>query len=299
VLDLFSLDRTKDRNVRRGRQAVAKAVRDMANVYRWSHYRRMWVLTTDAYFNDGTVSIDFETRLATFSDSVPSWAAYGTLQILGTAGDGPEYEVERRVDATTLLLRSEANVAADIAEKKASMVTDAALDPLTARVACFACVGLVGDEMKEHMQVATAATDDAERDVVQSIMRVLGYDECRIVTWNGVGFDLPMIYKRAMILDVHPASFGAPPLNAWTKRYNTDRHYDLMQLWTGGGSHEYAKLDTVARLVLGASKVEFDVTTIAALIETPEWREKVVEYCLQDTRLTWALWQKFNGVLFA
>lgn len=115
VLDLFALDRSKGFELRQARRAVTKALRDVSNVYKWSCYRRMWVLKTDAYFNDGTVSIDFETRLATFSESTPAWAAYGTLQILGTAGDGPEYEVERRVDATTLLLRSEANVASDLA----------------------------------------------------------------------------------------------------------------------------------------------------------------------------------------
>jgi len=115
VLDLFALDRTKDRNVRRARHAASKAVRDMANVYRWSHFRRMWVLTVDAYFNTGTVSIDAATRTATFSSTLPSWAAYGTLQILGSAEDGPEYEAESRLSDTTLLLRSEANVGANVA----------------------------------------------------------------------------------------------------------------------------------------------------------------------------------------
>ena len=115
VLDLFSLDRTKDRNVRRARQAVAKAVRDMANVYRWSHYRRMWVLTVDAPFTTGTVEVAQSTRTATFSSTLPAWAAYGTLQILGTAEDGPEYEVESRLSDTELLLRSESNVGADLA----------------------------------------------------------------------------------------------------------------------------------------------------------------------------------------
>lgn len=115
VLDLFALDRDKDRNVRRARQSVAKAVRDIANLYRWSCYRRLWVLTVDAPFDDGTVSVDLETRVATFSDTLPSWAAYGTLQIISTSGDGPEYEVESRLSDSTLLLRTEANVGADVA----------------------------------------------------------------------------------------------------------------------------------------------------------------------------------------
>lgn len=115
VLDLFSLDRENARNVRRARQAVSNAVRDVSQIHRWSCYRRMWVLTASAYFNTGTVAVSNSTRIATFSSTLPSWAAYGTLQILGTAEDGPEYEVESRLSDTTLLLRSESNVGADVA----------------------------------------------------------------------------------------------------------------------------------------------------------------------------------------
>ena len=115
VLDLFSLDRENARNVRRARQAVSNTVRDISKIHRWSCYRRMWVLTADAYFNTGTVAVVSSTRTATFSSTLPSWAAYGTLQILGTAEDGPEYEVESRLSDTTLLLRSEANVGANVA----------------------------------------------------------------------------------------------------------------------------------------------------------------------------------------
>ena len=130
-------------------------------------------------------------------------------------------------------------------------------------------------------------------------MRVLGADEARIVTWNGIGFDIPMIYKRALLLGIDPGNFGAPPLTAWTKRYSTDRHYDLMQVWGGWSSQGFEKLDAVAGIVLGQRKVECDVTQIAAMIETEDGRAKVAEYCLTDTRLTWALWKRFNGIMFA
>ena len=200
-------------------------------------------------------------------------------------------------------LKDPAKIAADIAEKKAALAADAALDPLTARIVCYAAVGMVHpghDGEQEHAETAGAATDDAERELVQSILRMLGADEARIVTWNGIGFDLPMIYKRAMILGVDPGSFGAPPLGAWIKRYTTDRHYDLMQIWGGWSSQAFTKLDVVAGMVLGERKTDgFDVTAIAGLIETEEGRAKVAAYCLQDTRLTWRLWKRFNGTLFA
>lgn len=201
-------------------------------------------------------------------------------------------------------LKDPAKIAADIAEKKAAMLADAALNPLTARIACYAAVGLVGsgtgnDEAQEHVECIAAATDEAEREIVQSIMRVLGADEARIATWNGIGFDLPFIYKRAILLGIDPGDFGAPPLTAWTKRYATDKHYDLMQVWGGWSSQGFEKLDAVAGIVLGQRKAECDVTQIAEMIETEEGKKKVADYCLQDTRLTWALWKRFNGCLFA
>jgi predicted PolB exonuclease-like 3'-5' exonuclease len=196
-------------------------------------------------------------------------------------------------------LKDPAKIAADIAEKKAAANDGAALDPMTGRVACYAMVGIMDDKLAEYTESAEAATDDAERALLQSMMRVLGGEDVRLVTWNGIGFDLPYVYKRALILDVYPAHFGAPPLSAWTKRYSTERHYDLMQVWGGWSSQGFEKLDTVAALVLAERKVAIDVTTFADLMESADGRAKMEEYCLQDTRLTWRLFEKMNKILFA
>jgi predicted PolB exonuclease-like 3'-5' exonuclease len=194
-----------------------------------------------------------------------------------------------------------AKVAAKIAEAKAEQVEKMALDPMTARIICYAAVGgNVAQEPSEKVVVADAPTDEEETVVVESIFGFLGKKDIRLVSWNGIGFDLPMIYKRAMILGVDPGQFGAPPLSAWTKRYAADKHYDLMQIWGGWDSHKFAKLDTVARMVLADSKTDgIDVTTFPVLMQSDEGRTKIAEYCLQDTRLTWRLWNRFNGFLFA
>jgi DNA polymerase elongation subunit (family B) len=129
-------------------------------------------------------------------------------------------------------------------------------------------------------------------------MEMLGNEEIRIVTWNGIGFDLPMIYKRAMILGVEPANFGAPPLPTWTKRYNTDRHYDLMQIWGGWSSQGWAKLELVAQMILGEHRADIPYDQVPELIKTEEGRKQVLDGCLNHTRLTWELWKKFNGTMF-
>ena len=52
-------------------------------------------------------------------------------------------------------------------------------------------------------------------------------------------------------------------------------------------------------MLFGEGKAELDVTTIPALLETEEGRRTVEQYCLRDTTLTWELFKRFNGTLFA
>ena len=57
---------------------------------------------------------------------------------------------------------------------------------------------------------------------------------------NIAGFDLPFLFKRAAILGVPLRS--VPVLPFWCKRYATGSHIDLMQVWGGWNTQQYAKL---------------------------------------------------------
>jgi len=195
-----------------------------------------------------------------------------------------------------------AKVANKIAEVKAKQIEKAALNPLTARVVCYGMVGLVApthDGEQEHAEIVTEATDAGERVIIQSIMRILGGEEVRITTYNGVEFDMPMIYRRAIILGVDPANFGAPPLSAWTKRHSNDRHWDLQQIWSGWDLSKAPSLETMAVMVLGEHREDIPYDEIPELIKTEEGRKLVADGCLNHTRITWRLWKKFKGCLFA
>ena len=69
-----------------------------------------------------------------------------------------------------------------------------------------------------------------------------------------------------------------------------------MMIW--GAWRDFVKLDTVAGLVLGEKKIETDFALFLEFIETAEGRAKLGEYCLQDTRLTWRLFERMNGTMF-
>jgi len=199
-------------------------------------------------------------------------------------------------ECTDKRIKDPVKIAAHIDAKRQKLRDNAALDPLTGRVCAIAYVGMIDGKDAEHVDVIDAATDEAETTIIQGAMMMLGKPDARIITWNGISFDMPYIYKRAMVLGVDPADFDAPPLNAWTKKYNTDRHFDLMMIW--GAWRDFVKLDTVAGLVLGEKKIETDFALFLEFIETAEGRAKLGEYCLQDTRLTWRLFERMNGTMF-
>ena len=191
-------------------------------------------------------------------------------------------------------IKDPAKIEADIDAKRVAQREKAALDPMFGRVAAVAFVGEI-----EEVIVIEDASDEAERLLVGHIMVHLAKEGARIITFNGIEFDIPYIYMRALILGVHPAAFGAPPLTHWTQRYRNDYHYDLLKIVTGWRANSYVKLDTIARLVLGRGKIDLDVTQIAEMIKTEEGRAKVGGYCKVDTDLPWDLFAAMEGCLFA
>lgn len=189
-------------------------------------------------------------------------------------------------------LKDADKIAEKIAKAKEKQIADMALSPLTGRVCC----AVFGNDDGAEGKTIAAENDEQEVELIEWIMEPL--EEYRLVTWNGINFDLPFVYKRAMILGIDPRCFGAPLLSTWTKRYSTERHVDLMQVWGNWNSQSYARLNDVARMVLGKVKIEIDFKDFPELIKTPEGRARLQGYCEGDAlELTWGLYQNFLGVL--
>jgi len=186
-------------------------------------------------------------------------------------------------------LKDPDKIAAKVEAAKAAQIDKLALDPLYARICCVCMVA--GQHDQTHL--LAEATDAAEAKLIAAVLEVLARPTVRLLSWNGIGFDLPFVYKRALLLRVPPPA-GLPALSHWTRRYNRENHIDLMQEW--GGWRDYAKLDDVARMVLGKQKIEIDFRQFAAMIAQGEGA-KIGKYCLEDTRLVYELYTAMLGFL--
>lgn len=189
-------------------------------------------------------------------------------------------------------LKDPAKIAEKEAAAKAEQIDKMALSPLYGRVCAWVsqsdkiCNSLCCD-------CITADSDAEETRVIENAFKALSGS--RVITYNGNGFDLPFLYRRAVLLGIDPRRWSMPTLAEMTARYNNKRHVDLMQVWCGFGQFE--KLDNIAGAILDDHKIEIDFRDFPEMIKTIEGRDKLLAYCHQDVSLTKKLWNRISGIL--
>lgn len=127
---------------------------------------------------------------------------------------------------------------------------------------------------------------ESEKAMVSMFGATMADRPATLVTWNGRGFDLPVLNMRAL-------RWGVPwgwyyDSQGTRYRYSTEGHLDLMDFLSDYGASRQMKLDDVAHLVGLPGKAAsdgFDGSQVAELVARPyaeENRLKVARYCLQD-----------------
>ena len=163
-----------------------------------------------------------------------------------------------------------------LAQEKArqEQIDKMALNPLTGQIAC---VGVYNDS-KQDVYI------DSEVNMLDAI-----YEDMishQIITYNGLNFDIPYIFKRGIINNCKWASLKT--MKQFTDKFKSQsKHIDLMNEWCIYG--QYEKLDNLGSFILGQKKIEFDFKEIPGLLKTDDGKEKLKAYCLRDCELTWKL----------
>ena len=182
----------------------------------------------------------------------------------------PEPKIDSR-------LKDEEKIETAINEARAKQVSEMALSPLWGKIACVGLYNLEDDTFE--------FISGDEKSILEKIMPL--FMKYRVVTYNGKGFDIPFIFKRAFKYNMGKMDL----LKLLTNKYKSELHVDIMADFCEFGKFE--KLDTLARVYLGTKKVDFDVTTIKDLVKTPKGLKQLKEYCKQDVMITKDLYNKF------
>ena len=164
------------------------------------------------------------------------------------------------------------------------------------RVVAIACALRRGDDLKIW---SIGEPGDAEAELIRRFFEGIEKFTPQLVSWNGGGFDLPVLHHRAMILGV-PAprywDWGDDDrefrFNNYLNRYHT-RHIDLMDVLAQFQARAVAPLDAMAKLCGFPGKLGMDGSEVAAAVAAGRIDE-VRRYCETDVLNTYLLYQRFR-----
>ena len=173
-----------------------------------------------------------------------------------------------------------------LAEAEEEQYLRTALDANFGRIFCIGM--LFFDEKKEFC--SGVSIFGKKEDAILSAFwdQFKEYKSPRIVTHNGLQFDLPFIWKRSVILRVQPS------MKFNLIRYRTDYVYDTMDVWSNWDMRNAIKLDKLAK-VLGLPGKTGTGADVYDLWKAGKHKE-IAEYCFQDVYVTYCCYCRMNFI---
>lgn len=193
----------------------------------------------------------------------------------------PDPDIGRRIHGFT---GSDADVVREMVHKRREETngsTDYPQSPFH-RIVCI-CATIAHEGRLEIRRLP----GDGERAMIESFYALVRELRPRLVTWNGGGFDLPVLRYRAMHHGIAAPGFydheGDPRYGGYLGRYGT-MHVDVMDTLSGHGASSHAGLANVSKLLELPGK---------AFLEKAVWEHwvdgesaRIIEYCKLDTAMT-------------
>jgi|TARA_B110000003_G_scaffold236623_1_gene241372 predicted PolB exonuclease-like 3'-5' exonuclease len=136
----------------------------------------------------------------------------------------------------------------------------------------------------------------SEESILKKFSRTIDFNP-KVITWNGRGFDLPVLTHRAYVKGIRLQGwFGAgDKWNCYTQRYSEAWHCDLMDTMSAYGATKRLKLDTVASAIGLPGKVGVDGADVGSLYEDGKI-EEITDYCETDVVSTYCCYLRWKLV---
>jgi len=170
------------------------------------------------------------------------------------------------------------------------------------RVVAISCVLREGDNFKVW---SLGEPDEDEGSLIQRFFDGIDKYTPQLVSWNGGGFDLPVLHYRGLIHGVQCARYWEMgeddrefKWNNYISRYHM-RHLDLMDLLAMYTGRANAPLDDMAKLIGFPGKLGMDGSRVWEAYQQGQLAQ-IRNYCETDvanTYLVYARFQMMRGVL--
>nr|MBP3724701.1 3'-5' exonuclease [Campylobacter sp.] len=166
------------------------------------------------------------------------------------------------------------------------------------KIVCISCV--MCDEFGKFIRVTTIPAEN-EKEMINKFLSYIDKFNPRLVSFNGRGFDLPMIMIRAMKYNLSATNYfctndklnGKDKWNNYRSRYDGAFHLDLLDHISDFGSVRGFKLDTLCASLNLPGKYDVSGDQVLELYYQNE-NDKISEYCQSDVLNTYWLFLKYE-----
>ncbi|PNP98607.1 3'-5' exonuclease [Moraxella sp. RCAD0137] len=199
----------------------------------------------------------------------------------------PDVETGRRLYPTLKDLDDADALSALTALRQAEAGTDFMRLPLH-KVACLSFLWFDGVSFRlKSLSLETMSEDQ----ILATFLRAFD-KKPTLVSWNGAGFDIPVIMYRAMHHKLSaPALFNPAIKPDYLYRYG-EMHIDLMDKMSLYNGYQRQKLDTIASLCGFAGKGDIDGSQVVPMVQAGDW-QKLTTYCESDVLNTWLIYLRW------
>lgn len=164
------------------------------------------------------------------------------------------------------------------------------------RVVCISVVLRSRDGLK----VWSLGDENAsEADIIRRFYEGIERFQPTLVSWNGGGFDLPVLHYRALFNGIQAPSYWDQgeqnrdaKFNNYLGRYH-QRHTDLMDLLAGYQARAVQPLDQIATLLGFPGKMGMDGSQVWPAFLAGQLKQ-IRDYCETDVLNTWLVWLRFQ-----
>ncbi len=207
----------------------------------------------------------------------------------------PDVAGLRRLDSTTSNLSDEALVQQTFEARREKTGSDFLPHHLH-RIAAISCVFRDRDGFRVR---SIGNLNDTEATLIQAFFRVIEKYTPQLVSWNGGGFDLPVLHYRSLINHVVAPKYwdlGEDDRdfkwNNYLSRYHS-RHTDLMDLLALYQPRANVPLDALAKLCGFPGKLGMDGSQVWQAFQQGQL-EQIRNYCETDVVNTYLLYCRFQ-----
>ncbi len=157
---------------------------------------------------------------------------------------------------------------------------------------------ILHDGKGEHYELISlrsgSKVDSDEKTLIEGFFQYLGKTKPRLVSFNGRGFDLPVLKYRAMLhgVSAHWLYHLGDKWNSYNSRYSIDWHCDLIDALSDFGSSARCRLNEICAVFGYPGKIGVDGSMVSGLYDAGKIKE-IRDYCETDVLNTYLVYLRY------